>query len=81
MCNRFAIGGKPPRTVLLVTVQAAYFQCARAVVRSALWDAGSRVDPTTLPTPGAMLAALSSGEVGGDLYDAEWPERAARSLW
>lgn len=77
----FAVDGKAPRTVLVIHVEAAYFQCARAVVRSALWEPKARVDPKSLPTPGAMLAALSDGEVGGADYDADWPARAAASLW
>jgi hypothetical protein len=77
----FAVDGKAPRTVLLVTVETAYFQCARAIVRSHLWDPDRHVDPKDLPTPGEILAALSAGEIGGQAYDAEWPKRAAASLW
>lgn len=77
----FAVDGKPPRTVLLVTVETAYFQCARAIVRSHLWDPDRHVDPKSLPTPGEILAALTAGEVGGKSYDDEWPARAAASLW
>ena len=77
----FEIEGKAPRTVLVIHVEAAYFQCARAIVRSALWDPSIRIDAQRLPKPGAILAALSSGSVGGAAYDAEWPARAAASLW
>ena len=77
----FAMDGKPPRSVMVMTIEAIFFQCARAVVRSALWDPKSRVDPASLPTPGQMLAALSEGTVGGKAYDDAWPERAKGSLW
>jgi len=77
----FAIDGKPPRTVMVIRVEEAYFQCARAIVRSGLWDAESRVDPASIPSPGAMLATVTAGEVGGEAYDREWPERAARTMW
>jgi PPOX class probable FMN-dependent enzyme len=77
----FAVDGKEPRTAMVVTVEAAYFQCARAIVRSRLWDADAHAPPGALPTPGAMLAAVSRGEVGGEVYDAEWPGRAAKTLW
>jgi len=76
-----AVDGKAPRTAIIVTVEAAYFQCARAIVRSRLWDPAARADPDALPSPGAILAALSAGEVGGPTYDAQWPARAAASLW
>ncbi|ATC25567.1 pyridoxamine 5'-phosphate oxidase family protein [Caulobacter vibrioides] len=81
LLDSFAVDGKPPRTVTVVTVEEAYFQCARAIVRSGLWKLESQVDPQTLPTPGAMLAAVTAGEVGGEAYDREWPGRAAKSLW
>lgn len=81
LLDSFAVDGKPPRTAMVVTVVEAYFQCARAIVRSGLWKPESQVDPKSLPTPGAMLAAVTGGEVGGETYDREWPDRAARTMW
>lgn len=81
LLNSFAVDGKAPRTCLLVTVVEAYFQCARAIVRSNLWKPEAQVDPRSLPSPGAMLAAMSGETVGGADYDKAWPERAAASLW
>ena len=77
----FAVDGKAPRTCLVITVVEAYFQCARAVVRSGLWKAETQLDTRRLPSPGAMLAAMSHDTVGGPEYDKAWPERAAASLW
>jgi PPOX class probable FMN-dependent enzyme len=77
----FAIEDKPPRTVVVVAVDSVYFQCARAIVRSDLWNPEKRVDPKSLPTPGQILAALSDNRVGGEEYDRIWPERARASLW
>ena len=77
----FAIDGRAPRCVVRVAVQAAYFQCARAIVRADLWNPATFVRAADVPTPGAMLAALSAGRVGGPGYDAAWPERARGSLW
>ena len=81
LLESFAVDGKAPRTAMIVTVDEAYFQCARAIVRSGLWKAESQVDPKSLPTPGAMLAAVTAGEVGGETYDRQWPERAAKTMW
>jgi hypothetical protein len=77
----FAVEDKAPRSVIEIAVDAVYFQCARAVVRADLWNPGAQVDPKTLPTPGAILAALSDGTIGGEPYDREWPERARRTMW
>jgi PPOX class probable FMN-dependent enzyme len=77
----FAEEGKPPRTVMVMTVETIYFQCARALVRSDLWNPERHVDPKSLPTPGQILAALSNDRVGGEPYDRAWPERAKATLW
>ena len=81
LLKSFAVDGKAPRTCLVVTVVEAYFQCARAIVRSGLWSSEAQVDPQALPSPGAMLAAMSENTIGGADYDKAWPERAAASLW
>ena len=73
--------GKAPRSVILIEVETIYFQCARAIVRARLWDAEAQEAANGLPTPGAILSALSEAKVGGEAYDREWPERARKSLW
>ena len=77
----FAVEGKAPRSVIVLGVEAVYFQCARAIVRSELWNPDRHVDPSSLPSAGAILAALSHDRVGGEPYDREWPDRAKRTLW
>lgn len=81
LLDSFAVDGKPPRSVLVMTVETVFFQCSRAIVRSDLWNPEKHVDPKTLPTPGQVLAAMSEDRVGGDAYDRDWPERARKSLW
>ena len=77
----FKMDGKAPRTVIVMTVDEVYFQCARAIVRSDLWNPDKRVDPRSLPTPGQILASMSDDKVGGESYDKEWPERAQKTMW
>src|ERR1700756_2604116 len=77
----FKVDGKAPRSVMVMTVEEIYFQCARAIVRSDLWNPDKRVDPESLPTPGQILAEMSENRVGGEEYDRAWPERARQSLW
>lgn len=81
LLESFAVDGKAPRSVIVVTVETAYFQCARAIVRADLWNPEKHVDPKVIPTPGKILAACTQNRVGGDAYDKEWPERAKASLW
>ncbi|MGA7810510.1 MSMEG_1061 family FMN-dependent PPOX-type flavoprotein, partial [Bradyrhizobium sp.] len=77
----FKVEGKMPRTAIIMTVDEIYFQCARAIVRSDLWNPDKRVDPRMLPTPGQILAEMSDNRVGGEPYDREWPERARLTMW
>ena len=77
----FAIDGKAPRSVIVLMVEEIYFQCARAIVRSDLWNPDKRVSPESLSTPGEILAEMSENRVGGEDYDKAWPERARQSLW
>ena len=81
LLESFSVEEKAPRSVLVLDVEEVYFQCARAIVRSDLWNAEKHVDPKNLPTPGKILAAQSENRVGGDSYDKEWPGRAQKSLW
>ena len=77
----FKVDGKAPRTVIVMAVDEIYFQCARAIVRSDLWNPDRRVDPKSLPTPGQILAEMSENRVGGEDYDQTWPERARQTMW
>lgn len=81
LCDSFAMEGKPARSVLVIAVEKVYFQCARAVHRSELWNADRHVDPKSLPTPGRILEVTSRARIDGDAYDKEWPDRAKKSMW
>lgn len=81
LLQSFAVDGKPPRSVIVVHIESVYFQCARAVIRSDLWNPARHVDLKTLPSVGAMLAELSDNRIGGAEYDRVWPERAKSSMW
>ena len=81
LLESFAVEEKAPRSVTVIEVDAVYFQCARALVRSELWNPARHVDPKSLPSAGQILAALSDARVGGETYDREWPGRAAATMW
>ena len=81
LLSSFRIDGKAPRSVIVMNVNEIYFQCARAIVRSDLWNPQKHVDPASLPTPGQILADMSEDRVGGEDYDRAWPARARQSLW
>jgi uncharacterized protein len=81
LCGSFRTEDKAPRSVVVMAVDEVYFQCARAIVRSDLWNPAKHISPKDLPSPGQILASMSDNTVGGDEYDRAWPERARKSLW
>ncbi|MBK1794902.1 pyridoxamine 5'-phosphate oxidase family protein [Devosia sp. WQ 349] len=81
LLESFAIEEKAPRTVVVLQIEEIYFQCARAIMRSELWNPDHHVDPKDLPSAGQMLAAITANAVGGESYDKSWPQRAKETLW
>lgn len=85
LLDSFAEQGKPPRSVIVIHIETIYFQCARAIMRAKLWDPASQIDPKSLPSAGDILSeqsiARNDDPFDGGAYDAEWPGRAAKSLW
>lgn len=55
--RRFAVNGKEPATVTVVTVEQAFQHCPKALMRSNLWKAGSGGRPQSVPTLGDFAAA------------------------
>jgi len=81
LCAEFVVDGKAPASVLVVTVASVFFQCARAIKRSGLWDPKTHVERGTLPSPGAILQVLSQAGIDGQAYDAALQARQAATLY
>lgn len=76
---RLAHAGREPATVIRVAVEEVFMQCARALVRSALWQ--GRQPPAGVPSAGALLASATGGQVDAAEYDAAQPGRIAETLY
>jgi len=81
MLNSFAVEGKLPRTVLLTDVDAVYFHCSKALVRSKLWDPAHHVERSRLPSAGEILRRVSGANFDAATYDRELAERVRTSLY
>jgi PPOX class probable FMN-dependent enzyme len=81
LTQSFPVNGKTPVTVIVVAVDRIYFQCAKAIVRSKLWDASRHVDRKSLPSTGTILADLTAGKMGGPEHDRAAPERLKATLY
>lgn len=78
LLSRFELKGKAPATVLRIHVETVYFQCGRALLRSAHWGDAPR--PEDAPTAGQMLkTAIPTFD---DLaYDAVGDDRLKKTLY
>ncbi|SMB86114.1 pyridoxamine 5'-phosphate oxidase family protein [Deinococcus hopiensis] len=81
MLERFVVKGVPPRCVVVIEVDTVFFQCARAIHRSGLWQPPRTEHLEKVPSAGAMLAALTSGAVDGEAYDLALPGRQRSTLY
>lgn len=84
LCKSFAINNKPASSVLSVTVQKAYYQCQKALVRSRLWDADAHVERGSLPTAGQMaqhFSAAQGQEFDGQAYDEGYSEYMRKNMY
>jgi uncharacterized protein len=73
-----AVDGKVPRLGILVSVDEAYTQCSKALIRSDLWNPERHVDRSELPSSGEILRSLGDPEFDAERYDRERGERYAR---
>jgi uncharacterized protein len=68
LLESLAVKGKPAVAAILVDVEEAFFHCAKAMIRSALWDPSGRTDRGEMPSLGRILA----DQIGGlDPADAD----------
>lgn len=77
----FAVEDREPRSVLVVRVESVYYQCAKSIVRSRLWDPSARIERSALPSTGTMQAAFTRGAVDAAEYDAALDGRIRSQLY
>jgi PPOX class probable FMN-dependent enzyme len=68
---------RTPKLVIRVDVEAAYLHCAKAFMRSRLWDPAARVERGALPTSGRMISEQTGVQVPPELLE-ETQEQMAR---
>ncbi len=76
---RHAVQGKEPVSVLVISVENLFMQCAKAVIRSRLWD--GREKPAGVPTLGQLIAEHTAGRADAGQVDAGMPEAYRNRLY
>jgi PPOX class probable FMN-dependent enzyme len=72
------VDGKAPALGILVTVEEAYTQCSKALIRSDLWNPERHIDRSELPSNGEILRSISDAELDVEEYERARAERYAR---
>lgn len=78
---RFSVENKLPKCVLIIKIESVFFQCARAIHRSKLWQPVADNTKPQLPSAGTILAALTNQKIDGVKYDLDLPERQKTTLY
>lgn len=81
LLGRFSVAGKLPRSVIVVHVDTVFFQCARAIFRSKLWDPARQIERRSLPSLGTIVADVSNGSFDAKKYDEGLYERLKSGLY
>ncbi len=66
----FAVNGRLPATVLVVKVNEIYLHCAKALMRSKLWDEDTKIDRSEFPTMGEMIRDQSNADAEAETHEA-----------
>jgi PPOX class probable FMN-dependent enzyme len=72
------VEGSVPRLGILVSIEEAYTQCSKALIRSDLWNPERHVDRGELPSSGEILRSLNDESFDAEEYDRERAARYAR---
>ncbi len=78
---RFVVNNQLPRSVLVIKVQYCFFQCAKALMRSKLWDPATQVERSSLPSNGTILADITKGAMDGAEIDRIGPQRLRETMY
>jgi uncharacterized protein len=73
-----AVEGRVPALGLLVSIEEAYTQCSKAMIRSELWNPERHIDRSDLPRGGDILRSLTDPDFDADGYEREREERYRR---
>jgi PPOX class probable FMN-dependent enzyme len=79
--ERLAVEGKPPASVVVVTVKAAYMHCAKAFMRSQLWQKESWPERNSMPTLGEILRDQLAVDQSAAETDRRLDEAYKQTLW
>lgn len=80
LLREFDVNGNCPLTAIVVKIERIYFQCARALKSSQLWNSARHADPDLLYSAGTLIRSAID-DFDSVAYDAQLQERQERTLY
>ncbi|MEU8636572.1 pyridoxamine 5'-phosphate oxidase family protein [Amycolatopsis sp. NPDC048633] len=74
--DSLVVQGKRPKLAVVIEVEELYMHCAKAFLRSSLWDPSTWPERSTLPTLGTILRDQLALATPADELDADLNERS-----
>lgn len=81
LSERLAVEGKPPQSVVVVTVKAVYMHCAKAFMRSQLWKPETWPERSSMPTLGEILRDQFAADQSAAEVDRSLDEAYRQTMW
>lgn len=76
-----AIGGRVPRTVVIITVEECYLHCGAAFKRAGAWNPDTWPTGDDKPSGGTILAAHADLDADGAVVDADLDAYYDAAMW
>jgi PPOX class probable FMN-dependent enzyme len=81
LCSQMHVNNRPATAILIVKVHEVYMHCAKAFIRSRLWQADTWPDRKEMPTLGAILKDQARLAETASEFDAILDEAYRTTLW
>ncbi len=81
LCDQFAVDGRPAVSVMVVQVESVYMHCAKAFMRSKLWQHESWPPRDCMPTLGQILKDQMADGADAATTDREIEQAYAKTMW
>ena len=76
-----AVNGKAPKLAIRVEIEEVFFHCAKALMRSRLWDSDSRIERGDFPRYGEIIRDQRMPDEDADEIEAHLQERYKTELY
>ena len=81
LLKEMEVNGKLPITAIVIHVEQAFLHCAKAIIRSKIWDADSQVPKGTIPSLSRIIADQMEVEIDEKASEEALAELYAKTLY